>query len=342
MAAAPWQQLHQQPQQPAEQDQLQASGSSTVVSDKWHLQEAACQAAEQELVSSCADAMQTQHGCSSDDGKASSSSSAPDDCSKGSSATKGSSTCGWGTCGSDSCDAGRGGVGSHPAPRLSWQHLAELLVACARGFQDPSLEALYLVFKNHNCSLLDATAGFLCTSMLLAATLRSLNFRSADTLWQLMTMVVYSLFFFLPYIIMRVRLPLFLQLREQLLVFGRNTGCIILALTALGYMPVVQVWKNVICNTWSLQIQNGFILPACQQVRLPAALMIAAVHVPADAIYLAIGRPFCDALLHSSLMQLCSVTVALVFDAWCRVRFLQRYSGLTAAGQLAELAHQQL
>jgi hypothetical protein len=220
-----------------------------------------------------------------------------------------------------------------PVGGLSLQRPWQLLAVAACGFQDPCVEASYLVFKNHGCSMLDATAGFICTSMLLTTTLRSLNLRSDYSAWlQLMTIAIYSVFFFLPYIIMQFRLQVFLRLREQLLVFGRNTGAIVLAVMALGYLPMVQVWKNVIVSSLSLQIQNGFILPSCQQVRLPAALMIAAVHIPADAIWLAAGRPFRSALLHSVLMQLSSVTVALVFDVWCRVRFVHRYSGVTAGG----------
>jgi hypothetical protein len=224
-----------------------------------------------------------------------------------------------------------GAVVPHPLAGLSWQQPWQLVRLCASGFQDPCLEASYLVFKNHACSLLDATAGFLCTAMLVAASLRSLGLQTHDSVWlQYTTMAVYSVLFFLPYIAMKLRLQVFLRLREQLLVWGRNAAAVVLAVMALGYLPMVQVWRNMVVNTLALQVQNGFILPACQQVRLPAALLIAAVHVPADAIFLAAARPFQAALLHSSLMQVSSVCVALVLDAWCRMRFVHRYSGMTA------------
>jgi hypothetical protein len=254
------------------------------------------------------------------------------DCSKHSSSSK--SGVNSDVCCSSSSSSSSSNLPQSPVGGLSLQRPWQLLAVSACGFQDPCLEASYLVFKNHGCSMLDATAGFICTSMLLTSTLRSLNLRSDYIAWlQLMTMAIYAVLFFLPYIVMKLQLQTFLRLREQLLVFGRNMGAIVLAAMALGYLPMVQVWKNVIVSSLSLQIQNGFILPACQQVRLPAALMIAAVHIPADAIWLAVGRPFRWALLHSVLMQLSSVTVALMFDVWCRVRFVHRYSGMTAGGQ---------
>lgn len=239
-----------------------------------------------------------------------------------------------GTCHAGSSSAAPGcssDVVPHPLARLSWQQPWQLVRLCASGFQDPCLEASYLVFKNHACSLLDATAGFLCTAMLVAASLRSLGLQTHGSVWlQFTTMAIYSALFFLPYIAMKLRLHVFLRLREQLLVWGRNGAAVVLAVMAAGYLPMVQVWRNMVVNTLSLQVQNGFILPACQQVRLPAALMIAAVHVPADAIFLAAARPFQAALLHSVLMHASSVCVALVLDAWCRMRFVQRYSGMTS------------
>lgn len=269
-------------------------------------------------------------------------------CSSNSSCTAGSvdmdASCKASSCkpGAVSDSSGSNALLRAPLAGLSWQRPWELLRQCAWGFEDPCLESSYLVFKNHGCSLLDATAGLICTSMLLTSTLRSLKSGSGCSVWlQLMTMLLYAAFFFLPYIIMKLRLQVFLRLREQLLVFGRNTGAIVLAVMALGYLPMVEVWRKVIVHSLSLQIQNGFILPACQQVRLPAALMIAAVHIPADAIWMAAGRPFKAALLHSVLMQVSSVSVALLFDAWCRMRFVQRYSGMTAGRQHAAAPHQQ-
>jgi len=255
------------------------------------------------------------------------------DCSsKGTSCSysKGESSTGKGTgsC-SDTCGSADAANALQQAPSaVGWQQLMQL---CCSGFHDPNLEASYVVFKNHGCSLLDATAGFICTAMLLTSTLRSLNLKGELAAWfQLVTLAVYGVCFFLPYIVMKLRLQVFLRLREQLLVYGRSLGAVILAIMALGYLPMVLIWRNVVVNTLSLQIQNGLILPACQQVRLPAAVMIAAVHVPADAIWLAVGKPFQVALLHSTLMQLSSVAVTLFFDAWCRLRFLQRYSGVMA------------
>jgi hypothetical protein len=209
---------------------------------------------------------------------------------------------------------------------MAWPQLLRL---CAWGFQDPCLEASYLVFKNHGCRLLDATAGILCTAMLVTSAMRSFRLQADSCVWaQLMTMLIYAAFFFLPYVAMQLRVQTFLRLRELLLVVGRSVSGMILAVMARGYLPMVAIWRIVVVNTLSLQIQNGFILPACQQVRLPAALVIAAVHVPADAIWLAAGRPFKVALVHSIIMQVVALAVTFASDAWCRRRFLQRYSGV--------------
>jgi hypothetical protein len=239
-------------------------------------------------------------------------------------------TCGGGGGNSSGRAANPGLALLQPAGGLSWQQPLQLISLCAQGFSEPCVEASYLVFKNHGCSLLDATAGFLCTSMLVTSSMRTISPWDWDSCLQLLVMVAYAALFFIPYIVMQLHTQLFLRLREGLLVVGRNLGALFLMMMALGYLPMVQIWKNVVVNTLALQIQNGVILPACQQVRLPAALLIALVHVPADAVYLSVGRPLSEALAHSVLMQLVSVLVALVFDVWCRLRFLQRYSGVTA------------
>jgi hypothetical protein len=268
-------------------------------------------------------------------GSATSSSGTVGDCNKHSSGQYDSQkgTCGTTRGGSSGSAANPGLAMLQLADGLSWQQPLQLVSLCAKGFSEPCVEASYLVFKNHGCSLLDATAGFMCTAMLLTSAMRTISAWDWGSCLQLLTMVVYACLFFLPYFVMQLHTRLFLRLREGLLVAGRNMGALFLMLMALGYLPMVQIWRNVIVNTLALQIQNGIILPACQQVRVPAALLIALVHVPADALYLSIGRPISEALAHSVLMQLTSVLVALVFDAWCRLRFLQRYSGVTAAQQ---------
>jgi hypothetical protein len=245
-----------------------------------------------------------------------------------------------GKCSSDASAVSPGPL----QPEGAVTRLARTLRVAARGFADPYLEASYVVFKNHGCAGLDALNGAMCLVMLCVATLRSLERAGGDgdgRAWSsLITLVLYGAAFFTPYITMQLRPAVFLRLREPLLVLSRNLGVLLLVAMAAGWLPQVKIWTAVVINTAALQVQNGFILPACQQVRLPAAAAIAALHVPADAYYLSLGRPWREALAHSCAMQLAALAVTLGMDVWCRRRFLQRYHGVAAAaGAAAAPAH---
>ncbi|WIA11640.1 hypothetical protein OEZ85_011743 [Tetradesmus obliquus] len=199
------------------------------------------------------------------------------------------------------------------------------------GYEDPCLERSYLVFKNHSSALLDTTALLICGGMLAAAAMRSVDFKAdPEALGKLGVVLLYGLLFFMPYAVMQLRRQLFLRYREVLLVLARTLTASVLILVAVKAVPQPGAWVSVVGNTLAMQLQNGVILPSCQQVRLPAAAAIAAAHLPSDALLLALPMPVRSAVLTSVLMQLCMLLVTVAQDAWCRHRFTQRYLGVAA------------
>jgi hypothetical protein len=199
------------------------------------------------------------------------------------------------------------------------------------GFEDPCLERSYVVFKNHSSALLDTTALLICGGMLAAATMRSVDFRRDPEAWGKLGMVMlYGLFFFLPYAVMQLHRQMFLRYREVLLVLARTMTAFILILVAVKAVPQPDAWVSVVGNTLAMQLQNGVILPSCQQLRLPAAAAVAAAHLPSDALMLALGMPVRMAVLSSMMVQLCMLLVTVAQDAWCRHKFMQRYLGVAA------------
>jgi hypothetical protein len=210
------------------------------------------------------------------------------------------------------------------------------------GFEDPCLERSYLVFKNHSSALLDTTALLICAGMLAAATMRSVDFRrDPEAVGKLGMVMLYGAFFFLPYAVMQLRRQMFLRYREVLLVLARTMTAFILILVAVKAVPQPNAWVSVVGNTLAMQLQNGLILPSCQQLRLPAAAAIAAAHLPSDALMLALGMPVGMAVLSSVLVQLCMLLVTVAQDAWCRHKFMQRYLGAAAgAGPARPTARQ--
>uniref|UniRef100_A0A383VHQ3 Uncharacterized protein n=1 Tax=Tetradesmus obliquus TaxID=3088 RepID=A0A383VHQ3_TETOB len=224
---------------------------------------------------------------------------------------------------------------------LSQQLLAHLQLAVV-GYEDPCLERSYLVFKNHSSALLDTTALLICGGMLAAAAMRSVDFKAdPEALGKLGVVLLYGLLFFMPYAVMQLRRQLFLRYREVLLVLARILTASVLILVAVKAVPQPGAWVSVVGNTLAMQLQNGVILPSCQQLRLPAAAAIAAAHLPSDALLLALAMPVRSAVLTSVLMQLCMLLVTVAQDAWCRHRFTQRYLGVAAGVGPARAAARQ-
>jgi hypothetical protein len=241
---------------------------------------------------------------------------------------------------------------SKPHKRPQLQHGQQLTLTqqvmsgvqlAVSGFEDPCLERSYVVFKNHSSALLDTTALLICGGMLAAATMRSADFRRDPEAWGKLGMVMlYGVFFFLPYAVMQLHRQLFLRYREVLLVLARTMTAFILILVAVKAVPQPNAWVSVVGNSLAMQLQNGVILPSCQQLRLPAAAAVAAAHLPSDALMLALGMPVRMAVLSSMMVQLCMLLVTVAQDAWCRHKFMQRYLGVAAgAGRTRPAAARQ-
>jgi hypothetical protein len=219
-----------------------------------------------------------------------------------------------------------------------WDLMAVAKVT-AGGFQDVWLEQSYLVFKNHSCLLLDTTASVICSGMLLASIIRGFDPSETQAWPKLAVLVVYGVVFFFPYMLKQYRQQLFLKMREQLIVIARALTAAMLCLVATGLLPQPNAWVVAVTKTMALQLQNSFILPCCQQLRLPAAAAIAAVHVPSDMLMLGMAMPLPTALLHSCLIAMGSLLTSLLLDIHCRWRFVLRDRGATgglgagAAGQ---------
>jgi len=127
---------------------------------------------------------------------------------------------------------------------------------------------------------------------------------------------------------------LFLRRREQLIVLARALTAAMLCLVAVGLLPQPNAWVVSVKKTLALQLQNSFILPCCQQLRLPAAAAIMAAHVPSDMLMLGMSMPLPTALLHSILIAVGSLLTSWLLDIHCHWRFVLRYQGPTgrAAG----------
>lgn len=228
--------------------------------------------------------------------------------------------------------------GDLPAAPLAEQ-LPVLLRSGLCGFPDRCLERSYLGFKTASCAMLDTTAFVICFGMLVASTMRSVDPTAPGAPAILAVMLLYGCTFFLPYAAMHAHRGAFLARREQLLVAGRCLSAAVLMLVALGCVPRPAAWATAVTRTFSMQLQNGLILPACQQVRLPAAAVIAALHLPSDALMFALGRPFPVALGHSWLVQCSALLVTLGLDVWCRQRFVRAYPAAGAALGALEARH---
>jgi hypothetical protein len=219
------------------------------------------------------------------------------------------------------------------------QQLVGHMQLAVTGFEDPCLERSYLVYKNHSCALLDTTALLICGGMLAAAAMRSVDLkRDPEALGKLGMVLLYGALFFLPYAVMQLRRQLFLRYREVLLVSARTLSASLLILVAVKAVPQPDAWVSVVGNTLAMQLQNGVILPSCQQLRLPAAAAIAAAHLPSDALMLALAMPVRMAVLTSVMVQLCMLLVTVAQDAWCRHRFTQQYLGVAAGVRPARAA----
>lgn len=189
------------------------------------------------------------------------------------------------------------------------------------------MEQSYAVFKNHTCWALDTTAFIICGGMLLATTLRNFQSGGPEAWGKLQVVALYGALFFFPYLLMLGAATAFLRHREALLAAARAASAAWLIVMAWGWVPQPDAWVIAVSQTYSMQLQNAFILPACQQVRLRYGLLVAGAHLVGDAVMFTMAQPAAMALLTSALVQVTSLLVTLVLDARCRATFLYRYQG---------------
>lgn len=215
------------------------------------------------------------------------------------------------------------------------QRLRALARASVNGFHDQHQEQAFLMFKNHSAGLLDTTAAVICLGMLVAASLRSLNPQDPLVWQKLAVILVYGLAFFFPYAFMHLKKQAFLRFREPLLVWARVLSSCVLILVGLGIVARPDAWVAAVgrcvghcCTFLTLHLQNGFILPCCQQVRVPAAFVIAAAQLLADACLLQMEFAPWIAVLEAACIQACALVVGLWVDAWGRKRFILRFRGM--------------
>jgi len=209
------------------------------------------------------------------------------------------------------------------------------MAAAARGFADPHLEQSYAVFKNHTCWALDTTAFIICGGMLLATTLRNFQSGGPEAWGKLQVVALYGALFFFPYLLMLGAATAFLRHREALLAAARAASAAWLIVMAWGWVPQPDAWVIAVSQTYSMQLQNAFILPACQQVRLRYGLLVAGAHLVGDAVMFTMAQPAAMALLTSALVQVTSLLVTLVPPT-----VTPRYSAMAAPhdGSLSRLA----
>lgn len=207
-------------------------------------------------------------------------------------------------------------------------NLQSLTGAAISGFKDSHMEQSYVMFKNHSSGLVDATAAVLCLGMLIASANRSLLLQESQSAEKLVTMAVYGLAFFFPYGVMQVKPQLYLRFRESMLVWARVLSSIVLVVVGLGLAPMPDAWAAGVFKSCALHLQDGFILPCCQQVRLRAAAVIVAAQCIADAALLRLGYTPWYAVLQSIGLGVCALLVGVWLDVWCRKQFMVRYKGL--------------
>lgn len=225
------------------------------------------------------------------------------------------------------------------APATYHSQFKELAWVSLTGFKDRWLEQSYLVFKNHSCGLLDATAAIVCFAELTAATTRSFSPGTDPLAYQkLLSIMQYASCFFFPYLVMHLYRQLYLRYREPLIVFGRVSSGGLLVLVALGILAQPDAWVAAVGKTASLQLQNGFILPCCQQLRMPAAATIAVLHFASDAFMFSMALSPLMSVVYSCFILVCSLLVWLGVDVWCRYVFMHRYLGAVAGSEAAPAA----
>lgn len=161
--------------------------------------------------------------------------------------------------------------------------------------------------------------------MLAASTSRSVSTADPEAAAKLGVLLLYGAFFFAPYAVMYAAQTSYLRFREVLLVGARVSSAVILCVVAVGLLAQPDAWVTAVSRTASMHLTNGLILPCCQQMRLPAAVLVAAAQLPSDTLMLAMGnRSLAQAALHGVAIQATALVVVLLQDVWCRHRFLQQ------------------
>jgi hypothetical protein len=211
--------------------------------------------------------------------------------------------------------------------------VGQLLGSCW-GFKDQNLESSYGVFRNHSCSSLDVSSFVVNFTMLLVSCSKNFEAGVEHSWGKTWVLAGYGALFFFPYLLMLLHRKCFLRHRELLLAAGRVMSALWLVLVALKVLHQPNAWMHAVAKTYSLQLQNAVILPGWQQLRLHYYLGVAVVHWVSDAGMLALGMPVKVAVVQSFVVQLTSLLVIMLMDAWGRARFLARYQGPCRAAAL--------
>ena len=224
--------------------------------------------------------------------------------------------------------------GAEGVAGLPWGGKVEQLLGSCLGFQDPNLESSYGVFRSHSCSNLDISSFAINFTMLLVSCFKNFEPGVEHSWGKTRALVVYGLLFFFPYTVMLLHRRCYLRHRELLLAVGRALSALWLILVAVGWLHQPDAWMAAVTKTYSMQLQNAVILPGWQQLRLHSYLLVAVAHGLSDGCLLALAMPVKVAVMQSLVVQLTSLLVTMLVDAWGRARFLARYQGPCKAAAL--------
>ncbi|KAI8471510.1 MAG: hypothetical protein J3K34DRAFT_416862 [Monoraphidium minutum] len=151
--------------------------------------------------------------------------------------------------------------------------------------------------------------------------------RSAGSAVQAAVLLVYLPLFFAPYVLMLAARPRFLRRREALMTAAR-----VLSSTWVGACGLLLVgdalpasWATAVQRPLVVAASHGVILPACQQLRLRYALVIAAAHLFGDFGLLASALPARKAFAWSAGIQAAALIITALLEMRSRRAFLGRY-----------------
>jgi hypothetical protein len=151
---------------------------------------------------------------------------------------------------------------------------------------------------------------------------------------KLLIVAAYGVLFFAPYVLMLAKPSAFAARRERALALGRAAAALWLGVVGALGLPFPDAWYGVIANSHGMQLQNAFILPACQQLRVgpSAAAVLVAQWLSDWALYAAL-RPGYPALAGSFLTQVLALLTSFALDFASRRKYVARALAESAAAE---------